>query len=291
MMFFILSKTLGFLAYPSNVLMLMALLGLGLAVTRFRRAGLWLMGLSAMLLAIAGWSPLGNIVIYPLEQRFLPWDASRGPPDGIIVLGGAVSPELSAARKEPHVNEAAERLIALAVLARQYPQARLVYSGGSSGLILKTAMEADHALALLARLGIPRERIVIERRSRNTAENATFTKALVQPKPGERWLLVTSAAHMPRSVGIFRKQGFMVEAFPVDWRTEGTADMAVPFHGLSAGLARFDTAMHEWIGLVAYWVAGKTSALFPGPGAIMPKPTPPPAPMPRMNGGPKSPGP
>jgi uncharacterized SAM-binding protein YcdF (DUF218 family) len=265
MMFFVLSKTLGFLAYPSNVLMLAALLGLVLTVTRFRRAGLWLMGLSAVLLAIAGWSPLGNIAIYPLEQRFPAWDASRGPPDGIIVLGGAVSPEPSAGRRETQLNEAAERLTAMAVLARQYPHARLVYSGGSSGLIRNDALEADHAGVLLGRLGVARERIMIERGSRNTAENAAFTKALVQPKPGERWLLVTSAAHMPRSVGIFRKQGFAVEAFPVDWRTAGAADMVIPFHGLSGGLARFDTAMHEWIGLVVYWLSGKTSELFPGP--------------------------
>jgi uncharacterized SAM-binding protein YcdF (DUF218 family) len=264
-MFFFLSKTLGFFAYPSNVVALIALLGLALAVTRFRRAGLWLMGLSAVLLAIAGWSPLGNFMIYPLEQRFPPWDASRGPPDGIIVLGGAVTPELSAARNEPHLNEAAERLTAMAVLARRYPQARLVYSGGSSGLVRNDSLEADHARDLLERLGIPRERILIERRARNTAENAAFAKALVQPKPGERWLLVTSAAHMPRAIGIFRRQGFPVEAFPVDWRTRGPADMTTPFHALSMGLARFDTAMHEWIGLVVYWLAGKTSELFPAP--------------------------
>jgi uncharacterized SAM-binding protein YcdF (DUF218 family) len=264
-MFFILSKTIGFLAYPSNALALLALIGLALVATRFRRAGLWLMGISAVLLALAGWSPLGNVVIYPLEQRFPPWDASRGPPDGVIVLGGAVSPEVSADRNEPQLNEAAERLAAMVTLARQYPNARLVYSGGSGNLIYNAAMEADYALDLIERLGVPRERVQIERRSRNTAENAAFSKAMVQPKPGERWLLVTSAAHMPRAVGVFRKAGFPVEAFPVDWRTRGSSDLTAPFDRVSRGLPRLDTATREWIGLVVYWLAGRTSELFPAP--------------------------
>jgi uncharacterized SAM-binding protein YcdF (DUF218 family) len=264
-MFFILSKTIGFLVYPSNALVLLSLLGLGLAATRLRRTGLWLMGTAAVLLAVAGWSPLGNWLILPLEQRFPPWDASRGAPDGIVVLGGAISPETSADRDEPQLNEAAERVAAMVFLARRYPDAKLVYSGGSGGLVFNEAMEADYALDLLERLGVPRARVRIERRSRNTAENAAFTKALVQPKMGERWLLVTSAAHMPRAMGIFRKQGFPVEAYPVDWRTGGNADAAIPFFTASGGLARTDNAVREWVGLVAYRLAGKTSDLFPGP--------------------------
>jgi len=269
-MFFILSKTVGFLTYPSNALVLLALIGLGLAATRLRRTGLWLVGISAVALAIGGWSPLGNVLILPLEQRFPPWDASRGPPDGVIVLGGAVSPDVSADRDEPQLNEAAERIAAMVALARRYPDARLVYSGGSGNLVYSAAMEADYALDLLERLGIARTRVLIERRSRNTEENATLSKALVQPKPGERWLLVTSAAHMPRAVGVFRKTEFPVEAYPVDWRTRGPADLAAPFDRVSRGLQRLDTATREWVGLVAYRLAGKTSELFPGPEAAPP---------------------
>jgi uncharacterized SAM-binding protein YcdF (DUF218 family) len=264
-MFFILSKTAGFVAYPSNAIAMLGLLGLVVLATRFRRAGVWLMAVSLMLLAIAGWSPLANIVIQPLEQRFPPWDASRGPPDGIIVLGGSISPQVSAARNEPQVNEAAERMFAFAALALRYPEARLVYSGGSGGLINNEAKEADYAATLLERLGIPRARLEIERRSRNTAENATFTKALVRPKPGERWLLVTSAVHMPRAIGIFRKVGFPVEAYPVDWRSDGDRSDLLPFDRISGGLPRLDVATHEWVGLIVYWLAGKTSALFPAP--------------------------
>ena len=87
----------------------------------------------------------------------------------------------------------------------------------------------------------------------------------MQPKPSERWLLVTSAHHMPRSIGIFRKAGFPVEAHPVDFRTRGWQDLDGPFGSLAAGLARTDAAMHEWAGLFVYWLTERTSELFPGP--------------------------
>jgi uncharacterized SAM-binding protein YcdF (DUF218 family) len=268
-MFFVLSKTAGFFALPSNGLMVLGLAGVALLAMRRRRLGLWLVVASVVLLAVAGYSPLGNILMSSLEERFPPndptWDAARGAPAGIVVLGGAIMPEVSAARGTAELTEAAERMTAAVALARQYPQARIVFSGGNGGLMSDEATEAQVAERLFVALGLPRERLVFEGRSRNTAENAAFTQALVQPKPGERWLLVTSAYHMPRAVGCFRKAGFPVEAYPVDWRTSGPQDATVPFNQLSAGLARTDTAAREWIGLVAYWVTGRVSALLPSP--------------------------
>jgi uncharacterized SAM-binding protein YcdF (DUF218 family) len=181
-----------------------------------------------------------------------------------VVLGGAVSPDVSAARKDIALNEAAERMTAVAKLAREHPQAKIVFTGGS-GRLFGGATEADFVTVLFESFGIPRERIMLENRARNTVENAVLTKALVQPKPSERWMLVTSAHHMPRSVGIFRKAGFSVEAYPVDYRTRGRADLAGPFVSLAGGLARTDAAMHEWAGLLVHWLTGKTSVLFPGP--------------------------
>jgi uncharacterized SAM-binding protein YcdF (DUF218 family) len=96
-------------------------------------------------------------------------------------------------------------------------------------------------------------------------ENAVFSKAIVQPKPGERWLLVTSAYHMPRAIGVFRKAGFPVESYPVDWRTRGAKDALRPFGAMSDELRRTDTAVHEWVGLAVYWLIGHSSELFPGP--------------------------
>ena len=259
-----LSKVLGFFALPSNLLIVLALAGILLMRTRFRRFGQGLVIGAVLLLAVVGIAPVGNALMLPLEERFPKWDGKGGPPHGIVVLGGAVSPDVSAARKDVALNEAAERMTAVAKLAREHSGARIVFTGGS-GRLFGGASEADFVTALFESFGIPRERIVLESRARNTVENAVLTRALVQPKPSERWLLVTSAHHMPRSVGVFRKAGFPVEAYPVDFRTRGTDDLAGPFGSLAAGLARTDAAMHEWAGLVLYWLTGRTSELFPGP--------------------------
>jgi uncharacterized SAM-binding protein YcdF (DUF218 family) len=111
---------------------------------------------------------------------------------------------------------------------------------------------------------MPRKQVTLESRSRNTAENAAFTKDLVKPAPGERWLLVTSAQHMPRAVGCFRKVGFQVEAYPVGWHTDRQGLLSVP-RAFGGGLAQFDAAAYEWIGLVAYWITGKTAEFLPSP--------------------------
>ena len=264
-MFFILSKIVGFFALPSDIAATLAALGVVLLFTRFRRAGRRLATLGVVLLLIAGLTPLGNILIYPLEQRFPPWDAARGAPAGIVVLGGAISPDVSAAHGTPALTEAAERLTAVAELARQYPAARIVYSGGNARLLLVRGNEAEYALALFESFGIARERLTPEDKSHNTVENALFSKALADPKPGERWLLVTSAYHMPRAIGIFRRAGFAVDAYPVDWRTRGRVDLVMPFDSLTGGLRRTDTAVREWVGLAAYRITGQSSALFPAP--------------------------
>jgi uncharacterized SAM-binding protein YcdF (DUF218 family) len=156
-------------------------------------------------------------------------------------------------------------LTAVAELARRYPDARIIFSGGSGAVIFNERPEAEFAVRLLETLGVPRGRVVAEDKSRNTVENARFSREIAQPKAGERWLLVTSAYHLPRAVGIFRQAGFPVEAHPVDWRTRGAADALRPFPTAGEGLRRTDTAVREWIGLMAYWLGGLSSELFPGP--------------------------
>ncbi len=262
---FVLSKTLGVALLPINFLAELGILAVLLMATRFAVLGRRLAVTTLVLLALAAFSPLGNLLLYPLESRFPQWDSSRGAPNGIIVLGGSVDTDLSAAHHTPVVAHAADRMLAPAELARRYPNARIVFTGGNANVISTDAKEADYSGPILENLGIPKERLILERESRNTYENALFTKRLVGPKPGERWLLVTSAFHMPRSVGIFRKAGFPVEAYPVDWRMGGRDDL-FSFTNLGAdGLSRTDVAVREWIGLVAYRLLGRTDELLPGP--------------------------
>jgi uncharacterized SAM-binding protein YcdF (DUF218 family) len=265
-LFFALSKTLGLILLPSNFLTGLGLIGaILLCTTRFAARGRALLAASVVLLAVCGLSPLPNLLLYPLEARFPPWDATRGAPDGIVVLGGSIDPGPSAARGVTVYRGAVDRILSTAALAHRYPQARIVYSGGSANLVADdAAKEADYALSVFESLGIAKQRLTMERRSRNTAENAEFSKALASPKPGERWLLVTSAYHMPRSVGVFRKAGFAVEPYPADWHT-GPNDQLKPFIYASDGLERADIAVREWMGLAAYRISGRTDAFFPGP--------------------------
>jgi uncharacterized SAM-binding protein YcdF (DUF218 family) len=263
--FFTLSKVIGFFALPSNLLISFGIVGLILLCTRFTRLASWLVVTSLVLLAICGLSPLGNVLLLPLEQRFPAWDASRGPPDGIVLIGGVISPDVSEARGTIALDEGAARFVATVELARRYPNARIIMSGGSGSLIYDDLPEAGVAVREFEALGIAHDRITAEEQSRNTIENAVFSRLIANPQPGERWILVTSAFQMPRAMGAFRAAGFPIEAYPVDFRTRGPQDAFRPSEVLSRGLRRTDTAVHEWVGLVVYWLTGRTTALFPGP--------------------------
>jgi len=265
-LFFVLSKTLGIMLLPTNFLVGLLVLGAILSATRLARFGRKLLIVAIVLLLVCGYSPLGNLLMFTLESRFPAWDPSAGTPDGIIVLGGPIDADLSTAHGMPVVHGSPDRIFAAVALARRYPNARIIYSGGSPNLISNDAREADFAAELFESFGIDRARLIMERASRNTYENAVFSKSLAQPKPGEHWLLVTSAFHMPRSMGLFRKAGFAVEAYPVDWRVGTSASDILSFTTIiNEGLSRTDTAMREWMGLVAYRMSGRIDTLFPGP--------------------------
>ncbi len=263
-MFYVVSKLAWLLLAPSNLICLLILLGVVLTFTRLARWGRGIAALGVVLLAVLGFGPVANILILPLEQRFpLPAEGVAAP-DGIIVLGGSFDTSVTKARGQVALNEAGDRLTAFAGLAREYPQARLVFTGGSGDLILASANEAETARRLLATLGLASGRLELEDRSRNTWQNAAYTADLVHPQPGQVWWLVTSAYHMPRAMGAFREAGFDVRAYPVDYRTRGWQDATRLFGTVSEGLRRLDVATREWIGLTAYWVTGRSSTWFPG---------------------------
>lgn len=264
-MLFVLSKTLGFFVHPSNAIAVLCAVGLVLLWTRWRRAGVRVLGAGVALLLLLGYSPLGNAALLPLTERFPPWQFAGRAPDGIIVLGGAIDSDISAARGAVEMDASAERILAMLDLAQRFPNAWIVFTGGSANLIRDGAAEAPIAGNLLVQFGVAPQRVVLESRSRTTVENAVFTREMIAPRPGELWLLVTSAFHMPRSIGAFRAAGFDVVAYPVDWRTRGWIDLTKPFTTMAAGLARMDVAVHEWAGLLSQWLAGKSSALLPAP--------------------------
>jgi uncharacterized SAM-binding protein YcdF (DUF218 family) len=167
------------------------------------------------------------------------------------------------------LNEASERLVEAAMLARRFPEAKIAFSGGDAGILYKSGSEAEGAQSLLEALGVAQDRLILEAKSRDTYENAAYLKDILTRSgelgPGKRWVLITSAFHMPRAIGAFRQAGFAVEPWPVDYRTRGRADLTRPFDKVSEGLRRVDAATREWVGLFAYWLRGRSDALFPAP--------------------------
>ncbi|MDH7794486.1 MULTISPECIES: YdcF family protein [unclassified Beijerinckia] len=265
-MFFYLSKILWFFAAPSNLMVVATALALLALYAGFQRIARCVLLAVVVLAIFFGLGPGGQILLSPLENRFPQLPDDFPAPTGFIVLGGGVDEVVSTARGSSELSDAGTRMTASAALAYRYPNARIVFSGGSGRILGGDVSEAEVARRIYTSLGIAADRMTLEEESRNTWENAVFTRDLVKPKPGEVWLLVTSAYHMPRSMGLFRQAGFPVVPCPVDYSTRGTwYDFIRPSAETSLGLRRTDRAVREYIGLVAYYLSGKTDALFPKP--------------------------
>ncbi|KAB2911876.1 MAG: YdcF family protein [Hyphomicrobiaceae bacterium] len=264
-MLFLMQKAVGFVAQPSSLIAIALTAGILLITTSWQRLGRGLLIGALATLVIGGLSPLGDLLIRPLENRFPRADIGAGTPPltGIIVLGGGEDSRASPQRELAALNESAERFTEAVALARRFPGLRIVFTGGTTSRA--RAPEAFAAERLFEALGIDKGRLTLESASRDTYENAVLTAAIVKPKPGERWLLVTSAWHMPRAIGCFRRAGFPVEAWPVDYRTGRTFDPWRLHQGIPDGLKRIDFIMREYAGLVGYYLLGRTSALFPVP--------------------------
>ncbi|GAB2182950.1 YdcF family protein [Roseibium sp. LAB1] len=265
-MYVFLSKIGGFLILPSNFLVVLIAVGLLLGLTsRWRRSGRFLTVAGFAGLIVCAFSPAANWLIVPLEGRFSRPETLAGY-DGIIILGGAVDTVVTGGRGDTALTMSAERVTITARLAKALPDAKIIHTGGQGMIVSSQATEAEGAARLFRDFGISPDRVILEDASQNTWQNAIFAKELVKPQPGQRWLLVTSAYHMPRSMGVFEKAGWTgVTAYPVDYRTRGPQDRMLGFDGASKGLRRFDIAFREWVGLAVYRMLGRSTEFFPGP--------------------------
>ncbi len=245
------------------------LLGLGLAwvwalLWRKRtRAAARVLGCELLVMVVIGVWPVGEWVFYPLERRFETNPELPAEVHGVIVLSGSEDAVTSSLWKQPEVGEAAERMLAFMAMARRFPEAKLVYTGGTGSMVDQAFKGADCARQLLEQQGLDVDRVVFERESRNTFENAVFTREMMKPGENENWLVITTAWHMPRTMGIFRQAGWSVIPWPVDhWSQPGRLcrvqwDPAGHLYDLKI-------AVKEWVGLLAYYVTGKTSEMLPG---------------------------
>lgn len=264
-MFFVLSKVAWFVVQPTNVLFVLVVSGAIFLWTPWKRLARWLITLAAAFSIFAITIPAGAYFNLFLENRFpvpadLPSDIN-----GIIVLGGAVDQYVTKARGEASIGGSVERILRFSSLAQQFPDARLIYSGGSGLVTRQKIREADVVAPLLEQLGVDTIRVTFESQSRNTYENALHSFELMEPKFDEKWILVTSAAHMPRAAGSFRKAGWPgLIPYPTDFHFEGDETFGPPLY-LGNGLGGISTALHELLGLTAYYLTGKTDALIPAP--------------------------
>lgn len=266
-MFFHLSKILWFLLQPSTLMFAALIAGVLLATTTWRRLSRRLMLGSIGAMLFVGLLPISDLLVHPLENRFpRPGpELDVGSLAGVIIIGGAEDRSALDRGELGGLNGAAERYTEVAALARRYPGVRIVFAGGSGALLANYPPEAETARRVLGALGVERERLTLESESRNTHENAVFAAQLLKPQPGQRWLLVTSATHMARAVGCFRKAGFNIVAWPVDYRTPRNLGLVSVSHSLPQGLAEFDGIVREYLGLLVYFLTGKTDGLLPGP--------------------------
>lgn len=257
-MFFYISKIFWFFAQPSNLIIIFLVVG---AIFYFRgkvKTGTRIVALGIIFISLVGLSPLSYLLMLSLEQQYAkPPIEAIGPLDGVIVLGGMIDTAISEARDETTLNDGAERLTEAVRLAYRFPDARIMITGGTGAIIYRGQDEATSAQGFFTDIGIRKDRILIETESKNTWQNAIYSKEIIQPEPGERWLLITSAFHMPRSIGVFRAAGFDVIPWPVDYRTRGMQDaLRIPSQP-SKAWTYLDIAAKEWIGYVAYALSGR----------------------------------
>jgi uncharacterized SAM-binding protein YcdF (DUF218 family) len=257
-LFFIASKTIGMAARVETWALLHMVLALwGLWRGRNRLAGTALTILFTGTLALT-LLPLGDLLLDPLERSF-PARPDLAQVDGIIVLGGAETTGAYRLWGGPQLNEAGERLIEGAMLAHRYPTARLIFTGGSAsvGRTEDTTDPSEMVRDMWIDLGIDPARITLEQASRNTAENARLTHDLVAPKPGETWVLVTSAFHMPRAHETFARNGWEgITPWPVDFRSGDLAGLRGIWR-LDRNLLGVNLALKEYLGTLAYRITGK----------------------------------
>ena len=263
-MFFALSKILWWIIEPSNAVALAVVAAtILLLLRRVKTARAIFLAVIAFILAVTV-LPLPQLLVVPLEQRFARPDPLPERVDGIVLLGGAQVPAMTAIYGTPQLNGAANTVTTFMWLARRYPEAKLVFTGGSGDIFNQHLREADTLRLFLDQQGFDWQRVIYEATSRNTHENATLSKPLADPKPGETWLLVTQAMHVPRSVGVFRRAGWDVVPYPEVYRYD-RAIVFDPYPHVGHSLALFGAGLREWIGLAAYRMTGRSNALFPAP--------------------------
>lgn len=261
-MFIFLSKIIPPLVYPLGLGLLLILLAVILA--RRPRLQRLVLGLAFALLYLGGNEWIAQGLARSLEWRHLPPEELPAA-DAIVVLGGATLAQ-TPPRPIVELNEAGDRLVYAAWLYRQGHAPLVLLTGGGIEWFSAESSPADEMVFIMTLLGVPESALIIEPASRNTHENALFSRQLLEEHHVERILLVTSAMHMPRSLALFTSQGFEVIPAPADFYVTETTPASSPQVRLSRQLYKLlpsaenlvltSRAIKEYLGLFVYRLRG-----------------------------------
>ena len=254
---FVLYKAVFTLLRPDTLLILLvAAAALAAARRRLRQTRILIGTALGAMLAIAI-LPVGEMVIWPLENSYPPDPEITGDIAGIIVLGGGEHGAPSAYWKQPMVTDAGERFTEALTLANRFPEAAVLWSGGVVSLTPAPEDAVSMGAWVLEDLGLRPPRLIVESSSRNTAENARMSLKLAPDRGNRPWLLVTSAFHMRRSVETFCAAGWRnILPWPTDFRT--APQNWGPGWDFSLHLDLFVIGSKEWLGLGGYRVTGRS---------------------------------
>ena len=263
-MFPVLTRIFWLLAQPLSVIMACLLLAFLFGFRAKRGWSRFFLVVGGLMLFVTTFTTFGYAIITPLENRFV-----RAPEpahiDGVVVLGGGMDGEVNSVRGGWELNRSGDRYVEALRLALAHPEAKVLIAAGPAALALDQEREALAAQRMFTSFGVAADRIILDDNSRNTEENAQFAKQLAGATDGQAWLLVTSAFHMPRSVGLFRMAEFPVMPWPADYLASGAEGWRIKPDQPAENVAVATIALREWIGLAGYKITGKIADWFPGP--------------------------
>ena len=260
-MSFYLSKILWLILNPFNIFIFITLLSILLYFIKLSRFSLIIFLINFVFITFISFLPIGSYLIYTIEKEY---HSNINPPekvDGILILGGATNPLLYNEYDQISLNDSSERLVESVFIIKKFDKAKVIFSGGSGFLNRPGFDNAQVAKSFYKKIGIEIDKIIFEDNSRNTYENIIYSKKIANPKINENWLLITSASHMKRALLIADKNNWDLIPYAVDFKNIKEFKL-IPNLNLLSNLNSFQQGSHEWLGLVSYYLMGRTDKVF-----------------------------
>ena len=260
-MSFYLSKIIWLILNPFNIFIFITLLSIFLYFVKLRRLSLIIFLINFVFIALISFLPIGSYLIYNIEKEYHSYIQPPEQVDGILILGGATNPILYNEYDQISLNGSSERLVESVFIIKKFDKAKVIFSGGS-GIVNRPDFDhAQVAKSFYKKIGIEIDRIIFEDNSRNTYENIIYSKKIANPKLNENWLLITSASHMKRALLIADKNNWKLIPYAVDFKYIKDFKL-IPNLKLLTNLISFQHGSREWLGLVSYYLMGRTDKIF-----------------------------